>query len=96
MDFQDEVIETPPQEAPTCGELLQLEEGSIWEETVIAMVLEDHIKIRDPLIERDILTEVGDPLTEQDTLMEDHLMEEDPLDLLVDKDHLALKGHQDQ
>ena len=39
--------------------------------------------------------EIGDPLEEEDTLMEDLLMErgdhpkeEDPLDLLVDKDHL--------
>ena len=51
-------------------ELPQQEEESIWEETVIVMVLEDHIKIGDPLIEEDILTEVGDPLTKEDTLME--------------------------
>ena len=45
----------------------------------------------------------GRPLEEADTLMEDllmemedHPMEEDPLDLLVDKDHLALKDHLDQ
>ena len=35
------------------------------------MVLEDHIKIGDPLIEEDILTEVGDPLTKEGTLVED-------------------------
>ena len=67
MDFQDELNETPPKEAPTCRELLQLGEGSTWDETVIAMVIEDHIKIRDPLIEEDILMEVGDPLTKEDT-----------------------------
>ena len=63
-----------------CRELPQQEEESIWEETVIVMVLEDHIEIRDPLIEGDILTEVGDPLTEEDTLVEDPLMVEDPLE----------------
>ena len=36
------------------------------------------------------------PLEEEDTLVEDILMEEGPLDLLVDKDHLALKDHWDQ
>ena len=61
-----------------CRELLQQEEESIQEETVIVMVLEDHIEIRDALIEGDILTEVGDPLTEEDTLVEDPLMVEDP------------------
>ena len=40
----------------------------------------------DPL-EEDILMEVGDPL-EEDTLVEDPLMEEEPLE---DKDHQALK-----
>ena len=115
MDFQDEVNETPPKEAPMCRDLVQLGEENI-QETVIEMVLEDHIEIRAPLLERDILTEVGDPLMvedplvedilmkmgdpleEEDTLMvmEDHLMEEDPLDLLVDKNHLALKDHWDQ
>ena len=131
IKFQDELSETPPKEAPVCRELPQLEEESTQEETVIAMALEDHIEIGDPLIEGDILTEVGDPLTddtlvddplmvedlleedilmemgdpleEEDTLvedpqmeMEDLLMDKDPLDLLVDKDHLALKDHLDQ
>ena len=113
-------------------ELMQQDEESIWEETVIVKVLENHIQIRDPLTEGDILTEVGDPLTEEDTLVEDSLMvedsleedilmeigdpleeedtlienllmemedllrEEDPLDLLADKNHLALKDHLDQ
>ena len=47
--------------------------------------------------------EMGDPLEEKDTLVEDLLMEiedllveEDPLDLLVDKDQLVLKDHLDQ
>ena len=42
--------------------------------------------------------EMGDPLEEEDTLAEDPqmeeegpLMKEDPLDLLEDKDHHALK-----
>ena len=42
--------------------------------------------------------EMGDPLEEEDTMvedllmeMEDPLMEEDPLDLFVDKDHPTLK-----
>ena len=51
----------------------------------------------------------GRPLEEEDTLVEDPLMEmedplmvedllvvQDPLDLLVDKDHQALKDHLDQ
>ena len=41
-------------------ELMQQEEGSILEETVLVMVLENHIEIGDPLIEGDILTEMGD------------------------------------
>ena len=61
MESPDELSETPPKEAPMCRELLQLEEESTWEETVIAMVLEDHIKIGDPLIDGDILTEVETP-----------------------------------
>ena len=60
-------------------ELMQQGE-SICEETVIVMVLENHIEIRDPLIEGDILTEVGDPLTKEDTLVEDPLMVKDPLE----------------
>ena len=82
------------------------------------IALEGHIEIGDPLIGEDIQTKVGDPLTEEDTLIEDLLEEdiligmgdpleeedtleegllmemedllvmEDPLDLLLDKDHL--------
>ena len=53
-----------------CREFPLQEEESTQEETVIMMVLEDHIEIRHPLTGEDILTEVGDPLTEY-TLMED-------------------------
>ena len=63
--------------------------------------------MEDPLMMEDPWGEYpnrnGDPLEEEDTLvedllmeMEDPLMEEDPLDLLVDKDHLALRDHLDQ
>ena len=52
------------------------------------------------LLEEDILIEMGDPKEEEDTLVDDPLMEmedllvmEDPLDLLVDKDHWALRDH---
>ena len=112
--------------------LLQQEEENTWEKMAIMRVLEGHIGIGDPLIEGDIQTKVGDPLTKEDTLMEDPLVMEDPLeediligmgdpleeedilvedllmemedflviedplDLLVDKDHQALKDHLDQ
>ena len=61
--------------------------------TVIMMVLEGHIEIGDPLIEEDIQTKVGDPLTEENTLIED-LLEEDTLvkDLLmIMEDPLVMK-----
>ena len=61
-------------------ELMQQQEESIWEETVIVMVLENHIGIGDPPIEGYILTEMGDPLTEKDTLVEDPLLVDDPLE----------------
>ena len=50
------------------------------------------------LLEEDILIEMEDPLMEmEDPLMvEDLLVMEDPLDLLVDKDHQALKDLLDQ
>ena len=38
------------------------------------MIIEDHIKIRDPLTEGGIQMEVEDPLTKEDTLMEDPWM----------------------
>ena len=80
MDFEDELNETSPKEAPMCRELPQLGEESTQQETVIVMVLKDHIEIRDPLIEGDILMEVGDLLTKEDTLVENPLMVEDPLE----------------
>ena len=93
---------------------------------VIMMVLGGHIEVGDPLMKEDILTKVEDPLTREDTLiedlmeediliemgdpleeedtlvedplidMEDPLVMEDPLDLLVDKDHWALRHYLDQ
>ena len=63
MDFQVKLNETLPKEAPMCKELLQLGEGKVLEETVIAMVIGDHIKIGDPLTEEGIQMEVEDPLT---------------------------------
>ena len=115
------------------------EGGNIQEEMAMMMTIEGHTEIGDPLREGDIQIKVGDPLTEEDTLiedlleedipiemeepleegdtqeedllmeMEDHLMKiedplmvedllvmEDPLDLLVDKDHQVLKDPQDQ
>ena len=40
------------------------------------MIIEGHVEIEDPLREGDIQTKVEDPLTEDDTLIED-LLEED-------------------
>ena len=87
MESPDELTETPPKETPTYRELLQQEE-SIWKKTVMVMVLVDHIDIRDPLIEGEILIEVGDPLTKEDILMEEdpmmvegHLEEDTPMEM---------------
>ena len=58
---------------------------------------EDSLMEEDPLIEmegpleKDILMEVGDPLEEEDTLVDNPLMEKDPLNLLEDEGHQALK-----
>ena len=94
MDFQDELNKTPPKEVPKCREYLQQGEESTQEETVIVMVPEGHIEIGDPPNRGRYPNIGGRPLTKKDTLvedllmeMEDLLMEEDPLDLLVDKDH---------
>ena len=65
------------------------------------------IKVGDPLtkegtlienlLKENIPVEMEDPLEEEDTQEKDPLMEmEDPLDLLVDKDHQALKDPLDQ
>ena len=48
------------------------------------MVLEGHIEIRDPLIEGDIQTKEGDPLTEEDTMMEDPLDGDEEINLIKD------------
>ena len=45
------------------------------------MILEGHIEIGDPLIEGNIQMRVGNPLTKEDTLMEDPLDE----DILIGK-----------
>ena len=68
-----------------------IEEENIEGKIVIMMVMEGHIGIRDPLRKEDILTKVGDLLTEEGTLIEDPL-EEDILiemgDPLEEKDAL--------
>ena len=113
-------------QGPSCQE-----GGNIQEEIAMMMIIEGPIEIEDPLREGDVQTKVRDPLTEEDTLIEDLLEEdipmkwktpgrggypgggppdemedplmvedllvmEDPLDLLVDKDHQALKDPLDQ
>ena len=49
------------------------------------MVIEGHIGIRESLIEEDIQTKLGDPLTKEGILMEDLLVIEDSLeeDILI-------------
>ena len=42
------------------------------------VTIEGHIEIEDPLREGDIQIKVGDPLTEEDTLIEDPLEEGTP------------------
>ena len=68
-----------------CRGLLQQEGENTQEERVIMMVLEGHIGIKDPLLEGDIQTKVVDPLIEEETLMENPLVMEDPLeeDILI-------------
>ena len=78
MESLGQLSETPPKETHMYKGLLQQEEENTQETMVIMMVLEGHIEIRDPLIEGDIQTKVGDPLTREDTLMEDPLVMEDP------------------
>ena len=56
------------------------------------MVLEGHIEIEDPLMKEDILTKVGDPQTEEDTLIEDLVEEDIPIEMgdpLEEEDTLA-------
>ena len=112
--FPGQRKENPLKEAHMCKGLSCQEGGNIQEEMM--MIIEGHIENRDPLRGGDIQTEVGDSLTKEDTLIEDLLEEdipiemedplmdmedpwwwrdllvmEDPLDLLVNKDHQALK-----
>ena len=85
---------------PLIGEDIPTEVGDPL--TKEGTLIEDPLVMEDSL-EEDILIEMGDPLEEEDTLVDDLLMEredslaeEHPLDLLVDKDHLALRDHLDQ
>ena len=79
-----------------------LREGDIQIKVEHPMTGEDTL-IED-LLEEDTPIEIEDPLTEEDTQEDDPLMEmedllmkmEDPLDLLVDKDHQVLKDPLDQ
>ena len=64
-----------------CRGLLYQEAENIQEEMAIMMVLEGHIEIGDPLREGDIQTKVGDLLTEEDTLIEDLLEEDIPIEM---------------
>ena len=126
MKFLGQPNENPLKETHIYKGLPPPEEENIERKTVITMALESHIGIGGPLMKEDILTKVGDPLTEEDTLIEDLLEEDtliemgdpleeedtaaedplmemedplvmkDPLDLLVDKDHWALRDHLDQ
>ena len=52
-----------------------LEEENTERKKVIMMVLGDHMEVGVPLIKEDILTKVRDPLTEENTLIEDLLEE---------------------
>ena len=61
-----------------CKELPHQEGGNIQEEMATMMTIEGHIEIRDPLREGDIQIKVGDPLTEEDTQIEDPLEEGTP------------------
>ena len=78
MKFLGQPNENPLKETHIYKGLSLLEEENIERKTVIMMVLEGHVGIRDPLMKEDILTKVGDPLTKKDTLIED-LLEEDTL-----------------
>ena len=60
--------------------LLCLEGEDIQEETMMRIVLEGCTEIGDPLREGDIQIKVGDPLTKEDTLIEDSLVMKDPLE----------------
>ena len=72
-------------------------------QTKVGDSLTEEDTLIEDLLEEDIIIGMGDPLEEEDTLVEDLLIEiedplvmEDPLDLLVDEDHQALKDYLDQ
>ena len=48
---------------------------------MMTMIIEDHIEIKDPLRERDIQIKVKDHLIEKDTLIEDLLEEDIPIEM---------------
>ena len=48
---------------------------------MMMMIIEGHIEIRDPLREGDIQIKVEDPLTKEDTLIEDLLEEDIPIEM---------------
>ena len=50
-------------------------------DSAMMMIIEGHIEIGDPLREGDIQTKVGDPLTKEDTLIEDLLEEDIPIEM---------------
>ena len=64
-----------------CKEPPCQEGGNIQEEMVMMMIIEGHIEIRDPLREGDIQIKVEDLLTKEDTLIEDLLEEDTPIEM---------------
>ena len=64
-----------------CKGLPCQEGGDIQEEIVMMIIIEGHIEIGDPPRVGDIQTKVGDPPTEKDTLMEDLLEEDIPIEM---------------
>ena len=54
---------------------------NIQEEVVMIMIIENHIEIKEPLREGDIQIKVEGPLTREDTLIEDLLEEDTPIEM---------------
>ena len=82
-----------PKEAHMCKEHPYQEGWNIQEEMVMMMTIEDHIEIRDPLREENIQIKVEDPLTKDDTLIEDLLQEGTPIEM---EDPLEEKNTQEE
>ena len=61
-----------------CARSLHAKKEGISRRKVMMMIIEGHIEIGDPLREGDIQIKVEDPLTEEDTLIEDLLEEVTP------------------